>query len=333
MKRWLSFVFAVLVWFSGNAGAVVFTSELLDFIAPEQNLWGGGSDSGFGSTHDDEVAGFINYSITSSSGSVSGQFQGRLTADYADYLRRPGTTSLSLSFMGDGLGQISSLLGVSAELSVVGIEVIDWDRLLNVVDEFSPVLGQEQTASDSISVVDVGLNALVLEIGAGIGIEQTNSFTAQGVDGFLAYSRRGSGVTNYMSFEDLTGVDMNLDINLTEPGTWDFWLEELLLVNVFDVEFEAEIYAYEEHTSAGWRRRCVGRSWYRTCWWVPDVYTTRNELTLAEVGLYQGDAFGLAFDEVSTRNGFSIFVDMPIPGTMLLIALGLATVRLTRVKR
>lgn len=330
MSKLLAIYFLLSLSLASAGHATVFTFDQLDFVADTQSLWeSGGSINDFGSSGN-ELG--IGYDIGASSGTVSGLFQGELSADYTPYVSGLGATSINLRFQGAGAGQINSELGAWANLEFLGIDVIDWNAMLDIDMSFSPQLDQEVLGSDAITVTNVGLNAGVIKLGASIAIEQENSFTATGIDGLLAYSQRGSGITTFTTFNNLTDANGNFDVLLTDYGIWDFWVEDISLDNLFNTSFDARLFAYEEHVDGvDFTRRCVGRSWWETCWWVPETTFSRNEITLADIDLYDGDYFPLDFHRINDTNGFSITV--PEPSTLVMLALGLAGLRFRGRKR
>ena len=299
-------------------------------------IWGSnGSVSGFHSSGN-ELG--VEWDIGASSGAVSALFQGEVSVDYTDYLSAPGTTSLNLDFEGTGTGQLTSQLGAWADLTFLSIPIIDWDVSFDIEQVFTPQLGQEVPVDDSIKVADVGFDLLLVEFGASLTIEQENRFTATGIDGSLAYSLRGSGITEYITFDDLTDVSTSFDVSLSQSGVWDLWIEDMFLDNLFYTSFDAEIFAYEEHLSGvEWVKKCVGRSWYKSCWWVLGTTESGSEVTLAEIDLYDGAAFGLDFNTIPNTNSFSIYVDdptsVPEPSSIAILGLGLAILVITRRKR
>jgi len=88
-------------------------------------------------------------------------------------------------------------------VSFSGVNIIDWGASLNINESFTPQLGNEVLGSDVTTIAKEEIDIGIFKIGAGIGIEQENSFIATDIDGRLAYSLRGSGITNYTPFYNL----------------------------------------------------------------------------------------------------------------------------------
>jgi len=107
-----------------------------------------------------------------------------------------------------------------------------------------------------------------------------------------------------------------------------------LLDNLFNTSFDAELVLSEQHLDGvDWVKKCVGRSWWKTCWYVPKTSYDSNEYTLAEIDLYNGSHFPLDFNTVSNTNGFSIHVGVPEPSSLFLFSIGLVGMLLYSRKR
>jgi len=216
MSMFSTFLLFFFLYIPSISHATIFTSDQLSFYAPSQSIWeSGGGASSFGA-EGTELG--IGYDIGASSGTVSVQFQGEFSADYTPYLPSSGITSLGLSFLGSGNGQLTSELGAWANVSFSGVNIIDWGASLNINESFTPQLGNEVLGSDVTTIAKEEIDIGIFKIGAGIGIEQENSFIATDIDGRLAYSLRGSGITNYTPFYNLADSSMILDVLLSDSG-------------------------------------------------------------------------------------------------------------------
>jgi hypothetical protein len=299
----------------------VFTAPL-DFVAGTQSLWGSGSGANFGNSNAVSLGPVeIGYNLGASSGTVSAQFEGDMSVSYADSLAAPGTTSLSLSFLGDGAGgRLTSDLGAWAHVYVGPIDIVNEDYALNINEVYTPQVGQQVLGTDSATVGNAGLDVIVAEVGANFNIEQTDTFTATAVDGALAYSLRGSGAApTLLPFSLTTDAGLTLDLGLSEVGTWDFWFVNMMLENSFATSFDAELVLYEEHISG--IGVCVDIIPY------PCPTYDRNDVTLADLNVYNGSAFALAFNSIDQTSAFSIEVasaQVPEPPTLALLVMGLA---------
>jgi hypothetical protein len=312
MRHWA--VLAAVLGTSVQAHALTFTTPL-DFVAGTQSLWGSGSGANFGNSNAVSLGIVeIGYNIGASTGTVSGQFQGDMSVSYADSLSVPGTTSLNLSFLGDPIGgRLTSDLGAWAHVYVGPIDIVNEDYALNINEVYAPQVGQQVSGSDSATVGSAGIGIpFIAEVGADFDIEQTDTFKATTIDGALAYSLRGSGAApTLVPFSLTTDAGLTLDLGLNEVGTWDFWFVNMMLENAFATSFDAQLVLYEEHIGCGF----LG------------LELCRNDLTLADIDVYNGSPFALAFNSIDTTSAFSIEVasaQVPEPPSLPLLAMGLA---------
>jgi len=331
------------------AQAALFT-ETLDFKATDQSLWGPGTGSvgfdysgGYGFTVPIlDVPVYVGYSIGASSGQVSARFKGDLTADYMPTLASPGTTTVNLSYQGQGPetiwkcllwigdfclipfpfvspggGDLTSTLGAHAQLTS-SIGNLGPDLTLDINKGFVPQLDQTVSGSDSEpNVVQIPIvNLSVSSAGVSMGVTQTDYFTAIGINGLLYYTLQGSGIINSSPFTLATDAGLSVPVSLTEPGTWDFWFVDQTLDNLFSTSLDMDLGLFVNYP-------CFPEVW-ETC---------TSNFDLISPTIYSGDAFPLAFNSITNLNGFSILVSeatIPEPGTFALLGLGLAGLAATR---
>lgn len=316
-----SFLFLVLLALLSapfQAEALLF-NQPLDFFASTQSLWGpGGGTVDFGDRESINVGiATLGYDIGASSGTVSARFPGTLSVDYSPSLTAPGTTSLNFSFLGNA-GQLKSDLGawvnVYADTFLGNIDIVDERYSLNIYKSYMPQIGQQVSGSDSATISKAGIDILIAEAGARFDIEQTDIFKATSIDGLLAYTLRGSGTNNYMPFTLITDAGLTMNLDLSDTGTWDFWLMDMDLNNQFATSYDAELVLYEKHISGiGW---CG--SWFP----YPCPKYSRSETTLAGIDIYDPSPFSLNFNSISNISGFAINVgtaSVPEPVTLLLL--------------
>ncbi len=315
--------------------------QTLDFVAPDQSIWGSGGTAGF--NYSDSVSfsiplglgsASVGYSVGANSGTVSAGFYGNMSADYTPSLSAPGTTSISLSYQGQDRtinlpplclpfvgciptgtvpvlgGQLTSTLGAHAQLTS-SLGNVGPDFTLDINESFNSQLDQTVSGSDSVpDVVQVPVvDILIGSAGVQMGVTQTNSFTATGIEGFLYYSREGSGITSSMPFLLPTDSGVNLSFDLLDPGTWSFWFVDQTLENTFSTSLDLDLgLFYETFAGCGF----LGTS------------SCSGSTNLLSVTAYDGNPFALDFNNITNLNGFSIEVSaIPVPAAIWLFGSGL----------
>jgi len=257
-----------------------------------------------------------------------------MSADYTPSLSAPGTTSISLSYQGQDRtidlpplclpivgcfpsgtvpvpgAQLTSSLGAHAQLTS-SLGNVGPDFTLDINERFDSRLDQTVSGSDSVpDVVQVPVvDILIGSAGVQMGVTQTNSFTATGIEGSLFYSLEGSGITSSMPFLLPTDGGVNLSFDLLDPGTWKFWFVDQALENTFSTSLDLDLgLFYETFAGCGF----LGTS------------SCSGSTDLLSVTAYDGDPFALDFNNITNLNGFSIEVSaIPVPAAIWLFGSGL----------
>jgi hypothetical protein len=322
MLRTLFSFFAILLCAAaGPAQAVPMVfSQSLAFSTGSQSLWGpGGSKSSFGASGSASVdipfgpTVGAGYSASASSGTASATLKGNLLASY-DGAPGVGTLPIGLDFSGTG-GTLGTSLG--AHFDVTGF-VHDipfygpWDPCIYCADysldpsaSFTPSFGVQRSASDSFGVAGVGPDIGVASAQLTLNANQTAYLKPEALTGVMTYTHRLTGEAHSLPFS-ISGLSF-LDAELDRPGTWDFSFASLDIANTF-------------HTTIG-ANLSVDLS---------AVGLTKS-FPFSNISLLDTPAFDLDFASLPLISGFAIQV--PEPGTLMLMALSLAGIAISGRRR
>jgi len=320
---------ALLSSFAAHAG---LATTAVDFSAASQSMWGpSGTAAGFDYTRSTSISlpfGLgsvsVGYSVAASTGQVAGHVNGDIRASFADSLAAPGSTSIALSYFGDSSGgRIDTTVGAHAQLTS-SLRSVGPDFTLNTGKTFTPQLDrlvQSTGTVDPVATVPL-ISIVAADAGVSMGVTQNNDFRATGIGGTLFYQREGGGPLGMMDFALDTNAGLNLAVDLTDAGIYNFWYADLGLANSFEASLDLDLNGYA-HTVAG-------------CGPFPYLQECYKSFTVVSPTIYDGSAFGLDFGRItSTGTAFSITVaSVPEPSTLsLFVAAGLFGFGLLRARR
>jgi PEP-CTERM motif len=341
-RGWLG---AIAVVFAGNVeAALIATSQVLDFEAGKQSLWGPSglaasfhAEGGVGNS----TLGF-NYAAQASTGTVEdASFAGLLNYVYEDSPLLGDASVVQFNFTGGGGGGLfDTLFGLSltTEYRILGGEGCIYCRgaALDINKSFTPALDTSFSGSDTATpaTADVGPNIGVAEATAGVDIDvkQTSTLRGNGISGQVTAVNRDTGDTRALALDiadnGVFGVDLGLDV----AGLWDVTLSSLTLDNSFFSAFWVSFVPFVQYTiglgcgdpgtNSDNGLLCGGDG--RAAWNLPNI------------PLGSTDTFALTFNQLNLRP-FTIDVldstapvQVPEPSSLLLLAGGLCALCLVR---
>ncbi len=299
-----------------NAGADLAQLNL-GFTAADQSLWGGGIATGFREQGNTGGPIGVSWDVGANTGTASGQYNGGLSINYASNLAAPGSTSVTMGFAGSN-GYLKSDLGAWVNLGwFVNVDtpwyvpipnihlngsLFSKDYGLNIDRSFTPVIGSSFSGQDSFSAYNLEAGLWPVYVGLSLDVIETNTLAVKDIGGHLKYQLSGTSEFGITDFLLGPGGALSVNVNLTEPGTWDFSLIDLTLDNDFATIFGLGLRPYIDYTVGDWSPGTLSF----------DIYHVKP--------------FELDFNELSYSNVFSIVVGaapVPEPTTLLLFGAGL----------
>ncbi|WDP88841.1 MAG: hypothetical protein HUN04_03465 [Desulfobacter sp.] len=254
---------AVLVLVLGAAapGHAVVTTDSWIFrsgVAGGQSMWGPGT-SGLNHKYSDGLqvqSGMlkgtgVSYELQADTGTVSGNVEGRISANYNRQVSSPGKTKISLAYNGiEGESKIATDFGAklagTANLKVdfpwwahlippfpndidISIPVGMVNADLNIDNDFTTGLGNTVSVVENKDLLAPGFDVAFIQFALELGLKQSLWFTPETITGIVRYTHMESMTQRTMdlAFTGLTGgslLDLELDLDL--PGHWEISLED-----------------------------------------------------------------------------------------------------------
>jgi len=349
-KTFCQFLLSLVIIFTISAtGSAMETSDSWIFrseISPGQSIWS--PDISIPSY--DFTDGYyvnsgilkgtgIEYSVKANAGTVSGNVEGLITAQYDNILDRPGQTTINLSYRGlTNESQISTQFGAAlaakpilkvnfpwwVHLMAPGVQDLDISPHVNLVDvntdtstDFTTGLNNMAVGHGLYEILPFGLDVAFAGVELNLDLKQDVYFTPETIAGTVKYTHMETQTQKEVEVDFPAGTgDLNLDLNLDLdlPGHWEISLEDFFLdENIFeqDLDFLLELIAKIPILS-------FELGYETTLFDLFDLFEQPFALDFLAHG-YDG------IDTTIDRLGrFNIYVDsVPIPGAVWLFGSGL----------
>jgi hypothetical protein len=181
------------------------------------------------------VSGYLLYGAK-----VDGYLNGQISVNYNTFMANPGVTTLSLGF-NPTAGLVHAHGGMGADLSfwVSGLgstTLLGNGANYNINNSFTEI-GQPAYAESNeahITAASFGLDPFA-SVSLDFDLTITNRFKPKSLDGTLnAHLRENPGIWHNFQFS-IDAETETLEINLDQPGTWDFNFLPFYLLNDFDI--------------------------------------------------------------------------------------------------
>ncbi len=153
----------------------------------------------------------------------------------------PGTTALSLGFVPTQDGQLHAHGGMGAEL--IFYWGGDYDSFLgegavyDIYTSFAEIGPSKEVYAESeeelLTATGLGLDPFA-SLSADFALTATNNFTPKSLDGTIKANLQGTTIWRNFPFS-IEGETNTLEINLHQPGTWNFNFPHFDLLNDYQV--------------------------------------------------------------------------------------------------
>ena len=329
IKLWVAGTVLVGAIAAPAQAAIVSYSQDLLFNAASQSFWGpGGSAASFSSSRMLGSEGLgVSYSVTASTGTVSGAYAGAISGHYADVVPSDGVWSGIFSFEGQAGRQLQSIIGAKVDVKAYALGgdvcILCADYSLQGTLATGPALDQTTKASDTLTFASPGVGANIgvgsVKAGVDLDVKENLSFTPLAVSTVLrATDRFGRELSENVYF-DINGAPIRVNMALPARGEWTFDFTDLKLVNLFDNDFLLNVNPFVQYSVGV---RCGDPGTNRDNGWFC-LADDKAKFTVADVSLYNGSPFALSF---SSPDALAFTVrQAPEPGVLALVmgALGI----------
>ena len=250
-----SFVFVTGAGTSLSAAPYHDTWIFRSPVTPDQSMWGPGTQTGYYDKDTWEYragifkAGF-EWSLQADLGTVFGNVEGNITAEYNKFVAQPGKTTINLSYKGiDKESQIGTSFGVEAYgRPYIGVD-LPWpipninlgfplkflQADLDTKTDFTTGLDETVFASGRHDLIPFSADVVFASVDCIYFLHNDISFVPNTITGIMKYIHLATGTTREktVTFPMDTGDDpddpLKLEADLDLPGAWEFSLEDFRL--------------------------------------------------------------------------------------------------------
>ena len=242
-----SFVFVTGVGRSLAADPYQDTWIFRSPVTPGQSMWGPGTHTGYnmGDTYSYKAgifeAGF-EWNLQADKGTVFGNVEGNITAEYDKFVSQPGKTIINLSYAGiEDESQMGANFGVelsgqpyikvdlpwpipNVNLSLP-IKMVDVD--VDTKYDFLTGLDTTTSASGKYDIIPFNADLVLVSFAANLFLENDITFVPNTITGIMRYTHLATGTERQTPVSFLTDTDvLPLEADLDLPGAWEFSFEE-----------------------------------------------------------------------------------------------------------
>lgn len=246
----------------------VFRSD----VAAGQNMWGPGTspvnhkyEDHFGIDSGMLKGTGIAYDLQADTGTVSGNVEGQIKAQYDNHLTTPGKTKIQLSYNGiPDESKISTnfgaTLGATPHFKVdlpwwvnalpplfvpdidISLPINMLNASINLDKDFTTGLNQTTSTVEHMEPLALGFDLVLANFALELGIKQSLSFKPETIKGTMKYTHLETQTERTMDIVfpgegEAQLLDLEVDLDL--PGHWEFSLENFMIGdNVFSQDLD-----------------------------------------------------------------------------------------------
>jgi hypothetical protein len=254
-----SFVIVTVVGTSLAATSQQDTWIFRSQVQPGQSMWGTGTHTGYnmGDKYEYTEGAFklgFDWDLEADPGTVSGNVEGNITAEYDKFVNQLGKTTIKLSYAGiDDDSQFGITAGVRLGATPyvaldlpwpipdfkldIPIKMVDVD--VDAKEDLTTGLDQTTSTTGRYNVLPFNADIGIVSGDINIFLDNDISFTPKTITGIMKYTHLATNTVKQVPVTFNTDADvLLLDADLNLAGAWEFSFEDFRLSdNTFSQEF------------------------------------------------------------------------------------------------